>query len=107
MSSDLLHLVMLGLSWTCLLVGAFIGLSGAIGMFRYPDFFTRLHATSISDTLATGLIVLGLALQADSWLMVAKLFMVLAILLYTYPTTSHALAKAARRAGVKPLLRSE
>lgn len=94
-------------SWLCLLSGAFIGLSGAIGMFRFPDFFTRLHATSVADTLATGLIVLGLILQADTLMMVIKLAMVLAILLYTYPTTSHSLAKAARRAGLKPLLQRE
>ena len=107
MSLSLLQTALVWLSWACLLTGAFFGLSGAIGMFRYPDFFTRLHATSVADTMATGLIVLGLVLQADSWMMVIKLFLVLAILLYTYPTTSHSLAKAARRAGLQPLLRSE
>ena len=62
------------LTWACLLAGGFLAFSGAVGLFRFPDFFTRLHAASVTDTLATGLIVLGLMLQANSLLMVLKPF---------------------------------
>lgn len=103
MSSDLLGLVLDVLSWICFLSGGFLGFTGAVGLFRFPDFFTRLHAASITDTLATGLIVLGLILQANSLLMVLKLGLVLAILLYTSPTSAHALGKSAIRGGQWPL----
>lgn len=91
------------LSWGCLLSGGFLGFSGAVGLFRFPDFFTRLHAASVTDTLATGLIVLGLILQANSLMMVFKLGLVLAILLYTSPTSAHSLGKSAIRDGLRPL----
>lgn len=84
-------------SWACILVGGFFGLTGAIGLFRFPDFFTRMHAASITDTLCPGLIILGLMLQGQSLMMVLKLGMVLLILAYSAPTTAHALAKAARK----------
>ncbi|HHX83461.1 MAG TPA: monovalent cation/H(+) antiporter subunit G [Pseudomonadaceae bacterium] len=103
MSTELLATVLDVLSWGCLLSGGFLGFSGAVGLFRFPDFFTRLHAASVTDTLATGLIVLGLILQANSLLMVLKLGLVLAILLYTSPTSAHSLGKSAIRGGLKPL----
>lgn len=103
MTSGLLAIMLDLLSWGCLLSGGFLGFTGAIGLFRFPDFFTRLHAASITDTLATGLIVLGLILQANSLLMVLKLGLVLAILLYTSPTSAHSLGKSAIRDGLRPL----
>lgn len=95
------------LSWLCLLSGSFLGLTGAIGLFRFPDFYTRLHAASVTDTLCLGLIILGLILQASSWIMVVKLLLVLLILAYTSPTASHVLAKAARHGGLEPVLHKE
>jgi len=95
------------ISWVCLLSGSFLGITGAIGLFRFPDFYTRLHAASVTDTLCLGLIILGLILQANSWLMVVKLLLVLLILAYTSPTTTHALAKAARHGGLQPVLHKD
>lgn len=91
------------LSWIFLLLGGFLGITGAVGLFRFPDFFTRLHAASVTDTLCAGLIVLGLLLQSDSAMMVFKLLLILLILTYTSPTAAHALAKAALHGGLKPL----
>ena len=85
------------LSWACIIIGGLFGVTGAAGLFRFPDFFTRMHAASITDTLCPGLIVLGLMLQSESLMMVFKLALVLVILAYTGPTTAHALAKAARK----------
>lgn len=103
MSGELLGIVLDVLSWACLLSGGFLAFSGAIGLFRFPDFFTRLHAASVTDTLATGLIILGLILQANSLMMMLKLGLVLAILLYTSPTSAHSLGKSAVRGGLRPL----
>ena len=92
-----MELVLDILSWVCIVVGGLFGLTGAVGLFRFPDFFTRMHAASITDTLCPGLIVFGLMLQGHSLMMFLKLAMVLLILAYTAPTTAHALAKAARK----------
>ena len=68
-------------AWSCLLGGSFFGISGAIGLHRFPDFYTRMHATGVTDTLCATLILAGLMLQADSWLVLSKLFLTLALLL--------------------------
>jgi multicomponent Na+:H+ antiporter subunit G len=94
-------------SWVCLMVGAFLGLTGAIGLFRFPDFFTRLHAASVTDTLCALLIILGLILQANSLMMIIKLVLILLIFAYTSPTAAHSLAKSALHSGLKPLLHTK
>lgn len=92
------------LSWAFLVLGGFLCISGSIGLLRFPDFFTRMHAASVTDTLATALIVIGLMLQTDAWIVQGKLVMVLIFVLLTSPTASHALAKAALHGGLQPLL---
>lgn len=91
------------LSWIFLIGGGFLGITGAVGLFRFPDFFTRLHAASVTDTLCAGFIVLGLLLQATSAMMVFKLVLILLILTYTSPTAAHALAKSALHGGLVPV----
>lgn len=90
-------------SWTCLLTGAFFSLTGGIGLLRLPDLFTRLHAAGVTDTMGAGLILLGLMLQAGFGLVTVKLMLILGFLLFTSPTSTHALAKAARHGKLKPL----
>lgn len=92
------------LSWILLLTGAFLGVSGAIGILRFPDFYSRVHAASVTDTLCALLIIAGLVLQAGFTLVSAKLVIVLLFLWYTSPAASHALVKAAHYHGLKPLL---
>jgi multicomponent Na+:H+ antiporter subunit G len=91
-------------SWILLVLGGFLCISGAVGLLRFPDFFTRMHAASVTDTLATAMILLGLFIQAESWLIQVKLVLVLLFVLLTSPTAGHALAKAALHAGLKPAL---
>lgn len=94
-------------SWFCLSTGCFLCISGGVGLFRFPDFFTRMHAASVTDTLGSGLIIVGLALQASGdWLVVAKLGFILAFIFFTSPTAGHSLAKAALHAGQKPWQKS-
>jgi len=54
------------LSWVCLLGGAVFLLVGAIGLLRFPDFYTRLHAVSVCDTMGAGLVLIGLMLQGKT-----------------------------------------
>lgn len=92
------------LSWACLLAGGAFCIVGAVGMLRMPDFFTRMHAASVIDTLGAGLILLGLLLQAGFTLIGAKLVMIGLLLLFASPTATHALARAAVLRGVGPKL---
>ena len=85
-----------------LLAGAGLGLVGAIGVVRFPDLYTRLHAAGVTDTLCAGLFLGGLAVHFGWSLATAKLAMIFAFLLFTSPTACHALAKAAYGAGLRP-----
>ena len=88
------------LSSVLLLAGIFFGLSGAIGLFKFPDFFTKVHAASVTDSIATILIIGGLLLQTSFDLNTAKLAFILIFLMISSPTASHALAKSARHGGL-------
>lgn len=92
------------LSWGCLLAGGFFCMVGGIGLIRMPDFYTRMHATSVTETLGAGLILLGLIIQAGVSLIAAKLVMIALLIFLTSPTATHALAKAALIRGLQPLL---
>lgn len=94
-------------SWACLLTGSFLGLSGAIGMMRFPDFFSRVHAASVTDTLCSLLIIFGLMLQAGLSLVAVKLYIILLLLWFTSPVSSHSLVKAAYQTGLRPLLKMQ
>lgn len=90
------------ISWFLLVFGGFLCISGAVGLLRFPDFYTRMHAASVTDSLATAMIFIGLFIQAESWLIQMKLVIILLFLLLTSPTAGHALAKAALHAGLEP-----
>ena len=94
-------------SWLFLLAGGFFVLVGSIGLLRLPDFFARLHAAGITDTLGAGLVLLGLALQSGFTLVTVKLALFFLFLLMTSPTATHALAKAAIHGNLRPLLSKE
>ncbi|MCB1501967.1 MAG: monovalent cation/H(+) antiporter subunit G [Bauldia sp.] len=85
------------------LLGTLFMIIGALGMVRMPDVFTRLHAASVSDTFGVGLILVGLILIGGLSLVSFKLAFLLAFLFLTGPVATHAVARAALDAGVKPL----
>jgi multicomponent Na+:H+ antiporter subunit G len=91
------------ISLALLIGGVFLGISGAIGVIRFPDFYTRLHAAGVTDTLSAGMILSALMVQAGFSLISVKLLFILLFLWYTSPVASHALARAAVRAGIKPV----
>lgn len=92
------------LSWFLILAGSAFAIIGGIGLIRLPDFYTRMHGASITDTLGAGLILAGLAVQAGFTLATVKLLLILVFLLYTSPTSSYALANAAHTGGLQPWL---
>jgi len=92
------------LSWAFSILGTFSLITGAVGVLRLPDVYTRMHAASITDTLGAGSIILGLMLQAGPTLVAAKLLLILVFIFFTSPASSFALAHAALSSGVEPIL---
>jgi len=86
------------------MVGAVLVVIGTVGVLRFPDFYTRLHAASITDTAGATLALVGMALLAPSIFVVIKLAAVWLFLFLTGPTSSHALANAAHTAGLQPMI---
>lgn len=79
------------------LTGAGLGfyLAGTLGLIRFPDTFSRLHALTKADNLGLGLLALGLAFQAASWADVAKLALIWALALLAAGTVAQLVARAA------------
>ena len=94
------------LTWLLLISGALFSLVGGFGIIRLPEFFSRMHAGGITDTLGAGLIIGGLMLQGGFSLVTLKLFMIIFFLIITSPTACHALAKSALAQGLTPELDS-
>jgi|GEM_PF-177240 len=88
----------------CLAIGSFFLVVGSIGLLRMPDVFTRMHATSVSDTLGAGFLIIGMMVQAGFTLVTVKLLIILAIFFFTSPLSTHALARGALAVGLKPAL---
>ena len=84
-------------------IGLFFVFAGTLGVIRMPDFFTRIHAAGMTDTLGVELILLGLIIQSGFTLLSLKFLLVGFFLLLTSPTATHAIADAAHAAGLKAL----
>lgn len=97
-------LIKTGLAVLSILTGVFFVLAGALGVLRLPDFFTRIHAAGMTDTLGLELILIGLIIQSGFTLLSLKFLLVGFFLLLTSPTATHAIADAAFHAGLKPFL---
>ena len=95
------------LSWICLAGGGVFCVIGAVGLLRMPDFYTRMHAASVVETLGAGLTLLGLMLQAGLTLVSVKLLIIGALIFLASPTATHALARAALARGLQPVLADE
>ena len=90
-----------------LALGCFLDLTGAIGILRMPDFYTRLHPAGKSDTLAQLFIVIALLFQVDEfatdyWATFSKLILIAIFMFLTTPLATHAITKAAHMAGLQP-----
>ena len=77
--------------------GTFFLLMGAIGLLRFPDFYTRMHAAGKCDTLGSLLVLTGLAFYAGFNLTSVKILVIALFIFVTSPTATHAIARAAFR----------
>jgi multicomponent Na+:H+ antiporter subunit G len=85
-----------------ILIGCFFFLTSAIGLLRFPDMFTRMHATGKCDTLAVLLVMTGLIIHHGINLDSFKLLLIVVFIYIANPTATHVLSRAAYRLGVQP-----
>lgn len=74
---------------------------GTLGLFKFPDPYTRMHAVSMGDTLGVGLIGLGLLLLSPNWVLRIKLVVILFLFWIINPTMTHLVAKAGLIHGIQ------
>ena len=95
---DTLHIVGGGF----VAAGALLAIVGAIGVLRFPDVFTRVHAASITDTGGASLVILGLGLIAGLTPLTVKLVLVWVFIMLATPAAANALTNAAFGSGEPP-----
>ena len=95
----------------CLLIGAFFFFGTAVGVVRFPDLYTRIHAASKGDTLSTILLMTGFAIYnlhdptPANVLVSIKILFIMGFIFITSPTAGHVLTEAAYMTGAKPWTR--
>jgi multicomponent Na+:H+ antiporter subunit G len=82
--------------------GALFFLAGTVGLLRFPDVFTRLHALTKADNVGLGLVVMALAAGADSWAVRAKLVLIWILVMAAASIICHVIARSALREGLQP-----
>ena len=103
--SELLNIV----SIILILSGLVFFLGASIGILRFPDFYTRMHAAGKGDTLSTILIMSGMAIQVignfegSSILVAIKILAIAVLIMLTSPTSTHLLMKAGFDDGIIPV----
>jgi len=90
------------LVWACVVIGLFFLAVAAVGMLRFPDMYTRSHALGVTDTPGASLVLIGLALHQGFTLTAGRVLIILLLLAFLNPVTSHATVRAALRVGLKP-----
>ena len=91
------------------ILGLIFFLGAAVGMLRFPDFYSRMHAAGKGDTLSTMLMLVGFGLvnmedySIVSWLVFIKIMAIVVFIYMTSPTSTHVLMKAAFEDNHMPL----
>jgi len=83
-------------------VGLFFFIAGTVGLLRFPDIYTRLHAVTKADALGLGLVCVGVALYWGDGMILLKLLLVWLLVLAASALLSHLIAAMALRNGVRP-----
>jgi multicomponent Na+:H+ antiporter subunit G len=90
-----------------LALGCFFIFVAAVGLVRLPDFYTRMHPAGKGDTLGQAMVLVGLIIHEGFSFVSMKLVLILLFIFLANPTATHAIAKAAYIAGVKPWAKEE
>jgi len=84
-----------------LFIGTLFFFIGTIGLLRFPDVYTRLHAATKCDTLGLGMILFGVMLYEGATLSSVKMAFIIGFVFLTNPTAAHAIARAAYKHGIE------
>lgn len=96
-----------------LTLGLVFFLGGALGILRFPDFYSRLHPAGKLDTMGLGLSMTAMAVYTAGgghladWLTALKIFFIVVFVFITSPTATHAIVDAGVRAGLSPWTKAE
>lgn len=101
--SAVLDLVRTALSGVVVAIGLMLMAGGALGLLRFPDVYTRLHAANVADAVGPVIIVLGLVIAAPDWNVAFRLILLAVLIASAGPTLTHLIAQAAHAAGLAPL----
>jgi multicomponent Na+:H+ antiporter subunit G len=101
--NDMLQII----AWVSILLGSVLVIIGALGSLRFPDFWSRLHAASVTDSGGVILLLVGMGIHSGFNLITFKLFLIGIFLFITGPTSSHAVANAALVSGIKPIKKKQ
>lgn len=85
-----------------IILGIIFMLVGSIGMLRLPDFYSRTHSVSKSDTLGIIFVILGLVIYEGATQSGVKLMLIVFFIALSNPVGIHALSRAALKKGLKP-----
>ena len=85
-----------------MLAGAVFFLAGTVGLLRFPDVYTRLHALTKADNVGLGLMLTGLAIQAQSWAVVGKLLLIWFMVLLAGASVAYLISRGALQRGIRP-----
>jgi len=84
-----------------LILGAIFFLAGTLGLLRFPDVYTRLHALTKADNVGLGLIVIGLGITSESLVVAGKLLLIWLLVLLAGASVSYLIARAALHKGIR------
>lgn len=82
-------------AWMCYVVGIFFFLAGLVGLVRFPDIFSRLHAVTKADNLGLGFLLTGYAVQSADWIVGLKLLLIWIFVLVSSALNCYLIASAA------------
>lgn len=94
-------------SGALLVIGGAFFFAGTVGLLRFPDIYTRLHALAKADNLGLGCVLAGLALRADSLAVALKLLAIWPLVLIASAAVGYAIARRADRLGIAPWQKEE
>jgi multicomponent Na+:H+ antiporter subunit G len=83
-------------------LGTFFFIASTLGVLRFPDVYSRLHALTKADNVGLGLIVIGVALRMPDVGGVLKLFLIWLSVIISSSASCYLVARTARRMGIKP-----
>jgi multicomponent Na+:H+ antiporter subunit G len=100
---EVLDLVRQGIGGLFVIVGLLFVLGGTLGLLRFPDFYTRLHAVGVSDAVGGVLLLIGLAVLSNNGALAVRVLLLAGLIIALAPTLAQLAANAAHAAGLAPL----